>query len=333
MATINQTGRPTLLDVLQRLDPNGSIARIAEVLTINSPLIQRLPWYEANGPDGHLLTTRTALPALGWRKYNEGVDPSKSTTGQFTETCGMLDGISEVDVALAKRNGNEGAYRASEDMAFVASYRRYLEDAFFYASTKTNPERIMGLSPRLDALSGIPFASQVIPFDATAAGSDITSIWLLGFGEKKIYGIYPKGSKAGLDMKDMGEELVTDANSKKFRAYRSYFSWNCGLCVEDARYVVRIANIDTGNGVLVGTGDLVIQAMAKATEQLQDLEDCEPVFFMNRKLRTYLRLQSIDTTKNSTLTYENVGGKPVLSFQGIPIMRSDAILNTEAALA
>lgn len=329
MATINQTGLPTLLDIAKRLDPDGKIARIAEVLTIDSPLLADMPWYEANGPDGHLLTTRNALPGLTWRKYNQGVVPSKSGTAQFTETCGMLDGISTVDVKLAKRNGNEAAFRASEDMAFVASYKRYLETAFFYSSTKTTPEQIMGLSPRLDALSGIPYASQVLPFGA-ASGNDSASVWLVGWGEKKVYGIYPKGSQAGLEMKDMGEELVADADGGSFRGYRSAFSWQCGLAVEDARYLVRIANID--DDVLAATGSVLIQAMVDASEQLQSLEDCKPVFYMNRRVRTFLRKQAIDTTKNSTLEYENVGGKPVLTFSGIPIHRTDALLNTEAPL-
>jgi hypothetical protein len=52
---------------------------------------------------------------------------------------------------LAKLNGNEAAFRASEDDAFIAGLANDLETAFFYASTKTDPERIMGLSPRLDS--------------------------------------------------------------------------------------------------------------------------------------------------------------------------------------
>lgn len=330
MATLNQNGYPTLLDIAKRTDPDGSIAQIAEVLTTDCPLLEDMPWYEANGPDGHLITLRNALPSLTWRKYNQGVVSSKSGTTQFTETCGMLDGISSVDVKLAKRNGNEAAFRRSEDMAFVSAYKRKLEDAFFYASQKTNAEQITGLAPRLDALSGIPYASQVIPFGA-AAGNDSASIWLVGWGERKVYGIYPKGATAGLEMKDMGEDLVSDPDGGNFRAYRSAFSWQCGLAVEDARYLVRIANID--DDVLAETGNALILKMAEATEQLQSLTDCRPIFYMNRRLRSYLRKQAIDSTKNSTLTYEMVGGTPVMSFSGIPIHRTDALLNTEAALA
>lgn len=334
MATVNQ-GLPTLLDIAKRTDPEGKIAKIVEALTLNTPLLQDMPWVEANGTDGHLITTRTALPSLTWRRYNEGVLPTKSRTGQFVETCGMLDGISKVDVKLAERNGNAAAFRASEDLSFMSSYNRVLEDAFFYASQKVNPERITGLSPRLDALSGT-YSSQVVNAGSadlgnySASGADSASIWLVGWGERKVYGIYPKGSPAGIEHKDMGEELETDTGSAQFRAYRSYFSWQAGLAVEDSRYLVRIANIDATN--LVSTGSVLINAMLKATEQLQSLEDCMPVFYMNRTLRAYLRRQMVDTVKNSTLTMENVGGKPVMYFSGIPVHRSDALLNTESPL-
>lgn len=327
MATLNQNGLPTLLDLAKRLDPDGKYAQIAETLSTDCPLINDIPWKQANGADGHLVTQRNALPGLSWRKYNQGVVPTKSGTSQFTETMGMLDGISNVDVKLAKRNGDAAAFRASEDKAFIMAYRRVLENAFFYSSTKTTPEQIMGLSPRMDTLAAThPFASQIISFGA-AGSNDQASIWLVGWGEGKVYGIYPPNSMAGLEMKDMGEELVSEG-SGYFRAYRSAFSWQCGLVVEDARYLVRLCNID--DDVVTSTGSALIDAMARMCEQIQSTDDCKPVFYMNRAMRSLLRRQSIDSTKNSTLTYENVGGKPVLSFSGIPIHRTDALINTEA---
>lgn len=331
MSTLNTNGFSTLLDVVKRLDPNGKIARIVESLTTDCPLLEDMPWVEANGPDGHLITTRTGLPSLTWRKYNQGVLPTKSLTAQFTETCGMLDGTSKVDKKLAQRNGNAAEYRASEDVAFVSSYKRTLETAFFYSSQKTNPEQITGLSPRLDALSGIPYSSQVLPFGA-AAGNDSTSIWLVGWAPKKVYGIYPAGSQVGLQMQDLGERMVDDGSGTgaEFLALQTYFSWNVGLAVEDARYVVRIANID--DDVLAETGNALILKMSDALEQLQSLEDCKPVFYMNRRVRSYLRKQAIDTVKNSTLSFDTIGGKPQLSFAGVPIHRTDALLNTEAPL-
>ena len=337
MATINISGYSTLLDVAKRLDPNGKIARIAETLNKDCPMLQDMPWVEANGPDGHLITTRTGLPGLTWRRYNQGVLPTKSQTAQFTETCGMLEGVSKVDVALAKRSGNSAEFRASEDMAFVSSYKNTLETAFFYASQKTNAEQITGFAPRLDALSGLQYQNQIIPFGA-ASGNDSASLWLIGWAPRKVYGIYPKGSTAGLQMNNLPDDMVDDGaigagtpTGAEFLAHRSHFVWNCGLAVEDARYVVRLANID--DDVISETGSGLIVKMVDMLHRIQSLTDCNPVFYANRTILTFLHKQALDGTRGGMLTFDNpAGGARVVNFGGVPIHQTDGLLSTEAPL-
>lgn len=116
----------------------------------------------------------------------------------------------------------------------------------------------------------------------------------------------------------------------EFLAHRTYFTWNCGLAVEDARYLVRICNID--DDVIAETGNALTLKMADALEQIQSLEDCKPVFYMNRAMRKFLRKQAMDTTKNSTITVDTIGGKQMLMFGEVPIHRTDALLNTESPL-
>lgn len=104
-----------------------------------------------------------------------------------------------------------------------------------------------------------------------------------------------------------------------------------GLVVKDSRYVARLCNVDTSASALTGTQ--LIQDLIALTNAVQDVDSGRPVLYMNRKLMTILQGQSVDATKNSTLSYDNVGGKPVLQFQGIPIRRTDALLSTEAIIA
>lgn len=330
MAALNQ-GNPTLIDELRRMDPNGAIAQMVEPLKQATPLLEDMTWQEGNLPTGHQFTSRTALPTLAWRKFNEGTAPSKSRSDQVTESCGMLSGQSVVDVQLAKLNGNEPAFRGSEDMGFLQSYGLTLESSLFYASTKTNPERIMGLAPRLDLSAGNPAATQIVKSGVAAAANANTSIWICCWSPDTMFGVYPKGSKAGLEHKDMGEQYVADSGgTNRFRAYVTDWMWKVGLCVKDSRYLVRLCNIGVAN--LVGTGSLLIQDMIRAVNQLQDLNHGRLVIYVNRTIMTYLQLQSVDTVKNATLTYDNVGGKPVLQFMGIPIKRTDALVNTEATV-
>lgn len=318
---------PTLADQARRLDPNGKIDKIVESLTKRSPLLKDATFIEGNLPTGHRFTSRTGLPSLGWRMFNQGIAASKSRTDQITEACGLLEGRSVVDSALAKLGGNEAGFRASEASSFLVAFTHEVETGAFYHSTETSPEKFMGLSPRLDSLSG-PYSEQIVDSQIAASGSDQTSVWFVNWSPDTVFMMYPKGSIAGIEHKDLGEEYEEDADGAKFLALRDHWRWNVGLCVKDARYLVRLCNVDTS--AIVGTGKLLIEDMITAAYQLQDFESGRTVIYCNRLVATYLHLQAQDTSKNSTLKNEMIEGKPVTTFMGMPIRWTDAILNTEA---
>jgi hypothetical protein len=160
MALLNQ-GLPTLLDHVKRTDPNGAIATIVESLSQSNPILQHMVFQEGNLPTGHRYTSRTALPSVAWRRLNEGVTPGKSETAQIDETTGMLTGMSAVDVEVAKLNGNEAAFRASEDAAFLEAFNNEIATGLFYHSTKTAPEKFHGIAPRLDSTTA-PWGKQIL---------------------------------------------------------------------------------------------------------------------------------------------------------------------------
>lgn len=330
MATINAT-LPTLQDITAVTDPNGGIANIVELLTRENAFLADMAWKEGNLTTGHQFTSRKALPSGTWRRFNEGVAPTKSRSDQIVETCGMLEAMSKVDCALAKLNGNEAAFRAAEDRAFMSGLSNDLETAIVYSSTKTTPEQIMGFSPRLDLTTG-PWGGQIVDSQIAASGSDQTSIWFVCWGEGGVYGMYPKGTVGGLQMYDGGKQLTKDSGgTNEFWAYVTSFMWNFGICVEDARQLVRLANVDTS--AMAETGSLLIQDMVKAFYQVHAPKRGKLVIYCNRKVAAYLHLQALDSTKNSTLAVANIGGQPVTTFLGVPIRISDAILNTEAIVS
>jgi hypothetical protein len=331
MAAINRD-LPTLNDQAKRMDPNGAIAHIVEVLTQRNPVLEDMVWQEGNLPTGHRFTSRTALPSIAWRRFNEGILPSKSKTDQVDETCGMLEAMSVIDVQLAKLNGNEVAFRASEDRAFLQAMNNEMEYGMFYHSTKDAPEKFMGLTPRYFHSSQGPAQKQVIKCHSSAADADQHSMWLVCWGPDTIFGIYPKGSNVGIEYHDMGKQIWSDAANKKFLAYVMNWNWKMGLCVKDFRYAVRIANID--DSILNATGateDTLIPAMIHAYSRLPDYRSGRSVFYCNVKVWTYLWLQARNAVKNSTLAVREVEGSPVLTFQGIPIRKTDGLLmGTEA---
>lgn len=329
MATIN-ANLQSLQDVMSQLDASGRLMPVVEILSQENHLLNDGVWVEANEVTGHRVNLRKSLPTGTWRRYNEGVTPQKGRVDSFVETPGMLDAMSKVDCALAKVGGQEAAYRAAQDRPFIQGLSNDLETALFYSSAKTTPEQIHGLSPRLDSTTGT-WGGQIVDSQIAASGNDQASMWLVVWGEDTCHFIYPKGQKAGLDFKDCGMQLTRDANNAEFLAWVSYWSWNIGLAIPDARSVVRLANIDTS--AIAETGKLLIQDMVKMVHQCKVKGKGRARIYCNPKLSTYLHLQALDATTNSTLTIQNIGGEPVTTFLGIPIRETEALTNTESIVS
>ncbi|UPY96258.1 major capsid protein [Pectobacterium sp. 21LCBS03] len=315
----------TLVDWGKRVDPNGKIDKIIELLAQTNPILQDMLIVEGNLPTGHRTTVRSGLPAATWRLLNYGVQPSKSTTVQITDAIGMLEAYAEVDKSLADLNGNTAEFRLSEDRAFIEAMNQQMAQTLFYGDTTINPERFMGLSSRYSSKSA-GNGQNII--DAGATGTDNTSIWLIVWGENTCHGIFPKGQKAGLQFEDKGQETLTDANGGKYEGYRTHYKWDNGLTLRDWRYVVRIANIDVSDLGTVSAANIVTQ-MVKALHRIPNRGMGKPVFYMNRTVAQALDLQSLDKT-SLALSVKETEGEWWTAFRGIPIRETDAILETEA---
>jgi len=337
MATIGATYQ-TMLDYAKRLTPDGqSIADVIEVLAASNPIVADANVMEGNMATGHMFVQRTSQPTGSWRKLNYGVAAEKSTTDQFTDFCAILESYSEVDVDIASLGGNAAAYRASEDMAFVAGMGGTLATALFYGNQGTDPEQPHGLSPRYNSTTGST-GSQII--DCSGSGSDNTSIWLITWGERTCSLIYPKGSQAGLVQKDMGATISTDSNSLKHEVYTTKFQWKVGLTIPDYRHVIRICNIDVSdltNDAATGA-DLVTALIdayyARPTEvvAMEEAGMAKSYWYCNKTIAAYLHKQALVPT-NVVLTLDTVAGKPFTRALGAPVRICDAIVNTEAAVS
>ena len=345
MATALTAGWPTLVDVARRLDPDGRIARVAEILNQYNEILDDIPWIEGNLPTGHKTTLRAKIPEPTWRLINQGVVPVKSTSNQITESCGMMEAYSEVDYALAQLNGNTPEWRASEDAAIMEGMNQALSTALIYGDTSVNPEKFVGLAPRYYTYSTTSTPTTGPQYNVLAAGtgsSAVTSIWLVGWGEDTVHGIFPKGSKAGLTMEDLGKVTLLDSSSPqgRYEGYRTHFKWDCGLCVRDWRYVVRLCNLDINKLLTSGdssdTSENILKYMSMMIDRIPPSGRSRLVFYMNQTVRSMLRVKMM-TKANTWLNISDwVNGKqmprPTLQFQGIPCRRIDAISNAEVAL-
>lgn len=323
----------TLLDLKNGMDPKGAPAQCIEVLNQTNDILEDMSWLEGNLPTGHQHSVRTGLPAPAWRLLNYGVPQSKGQMVPVTDTCGMLESYSEVDKKLLGLNGYSAAWRLQQDRPFIEAFGQTLASTVFYGNTSVNPERFLGLAPRFASTSAAN-GQNVLLADSSASGATQTSIWLIGWSNTTVHGIYPKGSMAGLETEDLGEDTKVDSNGLMYQVFRTHFTWDCGLAVPDWRYIVRIANIDVDNLTKSGsTGTDIVDAMTQAVEVIESLNGVRPVFYMNRKVRSFLRRQIVEKVKNSSLQMADVGGKRVMMFDEVPVKRCDAILNTESVVS
>lgn len=321
----------TLVDWAKRLDPDGKVPDIVEMLNQTNEVLEDMLWMEGNLATGHRTTVRTGLPAVAWRLLNNGVAPSKSTTAQLDEQAGMLEAWSEVDVELAKLNGNTPQFRLSEAQAFIEAMNQEMVSTLFYGNSGLASEEFTGLSPRYSSLAAGNGRNII---DAGGTGSDNTSIWLVVWGNNTIHGIFPKGSKAGLEHNDLGIETVEVTNGiagNRMRAYRDQWVWKCGIALRDWRYVSRIANIDVSNLVAnAGAQADLLVFLTKATWRIINTGMGRAAFYVNRTVGEFLDIQTQAAVKaGGQLNYEVVNGRRIMSFRGIPIRTVDQLLLTE----
>ena len=341
-----KAGAATLLDFAKSIDPDGRVAKVAELLSQSNEILTDMLWIEGNLPTGHQASIRTGLPTATWRQLYGGVPASKSLRAQVVDTVGMLETRSEVDKALADLNGNTAAFRLSEATAFVEGMNQDFSEALIYGSQSVNPERITGLAARYSSLSA---ANGVNIIDAGGAASDNTSVYLVVWGEQTVMGIFPKGSAAGLQHEDLGLIDAFDANNDRYRAYADWWCWKGGLHVKDWRYVVRIANIkladlqaQTGTQALTA-GTNLMKVMAKAMFRIPMMGMGKAVFYCNRTVKEYLAIMAMDKSQNAlaiqpaTQQFGTVSpgsaGNGTVTFLGVPVRTVDRILNSETTVS
>lgn len=332
MATLPITN-PTLLDLANRMDPNGKIPAIVEILNETNEILDDMTWMEGNLPTGHKTKIRTGIPEPTWRKLYQGVMPTRSTTADVTDTCGMMEAYSEIDVVEADLNGNTSEFRLSEDRPHFEGFNQSLADALFYASEKTEPAKFTGFAPRYNDLSA-ENAENIL--DCGGTGSDNASIWLVVWGPNSCFGIIPKGLPAGLKMEDKGQQTVPthDASGNytgKMEAYVTHYQQHAGLCLKDWRQVARACNIDKSLLTRdVSTGADLIDIMTQMTEMVHSLQMGRSAFYVPKAGRSMLRRQINNSVKNSTLSMENIAGKKVVMFDNIPVRTCAALSADEA---
>ena len=339
MATLS-TGQLTLADWSKRIGPDGKIDPIAELLSQTNEILEDIVFKEANQPTSHVVAVRTGLPAVYWRAYNAGVPSSKSTTAQITEPCAMLEARSHIDAKLLELNGNSAQFRLSEESAFIEAMNQEMTGKLFNGNVGSDLKTFSGLATRYSSTTAGNGGNVIL---AGGIGSDNASMYLVVWGEQTVFCPFPKGSRAGLRSRDLGEESVQDAAGGWYQAARSLFQWDSGLVVKDWRYVVRIANIDVSDWVgVIGTqgkdaATNLIKLMMRAIARIPNFSMGRAAFYCNRSIQEGLMIQALEKSQNALSVQEALSqfGQKMnqLTFMGIPVRGVDQLSVAETLVS
>jgi hypothetical protein len=227
----------------------------------------------------------------------------------------------------------------SEDSAQIESMAIEMANVLFYGNQEATPEKFTGLTPRYGVLSGADSAANVVNFhtyNAIATNDDLESMWLLTWGERTMHGIYPKGSKAGLDYQNLGEQTYQNSSDgTMMQVMISHFMQKAGLHLKDWAGNVRICNIDRGELDNDTDRKLLVNAMIDAYYKIpvRLRRYGRKVWYCSPRIKSILDKAAMDKAI-SQLTIANLAdGTPLTRFWGIAIKECDALATAETQVA
>ena len=284
-------------------------------------ILDDIPWIAGNQLTGDIIHfKRTALPSAQIRRINQGFDSSKGAVEAVRETCVEIVSRMTVDMKELDLAPSPEKYLLSESKGHVSVMNDTLITDFFYGA---DPEGIKGIATRLNKLSH----KQVV--NAGGTGNNLASIYIIKWDTDEVTGIYPKETKAGLDVFMKENELVPDKDGKTFLAHITMWSWFVGLKVRDERYIARLCNID--RDVLLGSGEAAKEArqdlfrkLILAQDKIYHVNDGRVVMYADPQIFSILKIAAFEKS-NMALGYSDIKeDRRILSFAGIPIKRNDA---------
>lgn len=343
MATLNLGTDMTLAEIQRRKNPDGTAAKIVDVLSEENRILDFITWVECNNGDYHEDTITASEPAGDERGYDEGVGKEAGVTEKVVEPTCMLCGLSEVDAAKAARHpGGVDAYRLQEAAFFLRGMTKTLVSRLFDGNRGTRPRRIYGINQR----SGYNTLSSAYTYDNAggnaSATANKTSVYFVQFGQKMVNLVYPLHGLHGEDetpikSQDFGLSIINQSGTsetKKYPAWQTWFSCDFGLFIHDPRCIKRIVNISTSN--IDGVDDFAWHedSMIDVSSDLE-YNGANCVILCNKTILAQARKRA-NEKGNALFTMDAEGEGPfakrVVRFDGIPMARCDQITNKQATV-
>jgi hypothetical protein len=321
----------TLPEVLRAKGPDGKYMDAIDVLSKNVPMIEEGVWDEANGDTTHEMLRVTKKPTGTFGRLNKGVAVEAVTTVPITEYLGTLESRMEIDTRIIRKSSDPIKFRRDREKLHMSGLKDTMHEAIFSYNSHGNRGTDMAEFDGLGTRFGKLVADQVVGMGGT--GSDLSSAWLIKWGLDGFHFLYPRDGNKILNVVDHGEEKVFDSAGDPYYALVSAFEWTMGIGIADNRCVKRLANIEqTGDYSFFGGTDPTL-----GENKLLELIGTIPkplsntAIYVGPKLEVQIRKRLMNHD-NVFFSESTIWGRPMLQFQGLPIITVDTLGITETAL-
>lgn len=300
----------TLVDIA-KMNGKGGLAELVDETIQAYPEIVYVPARTVKGTNYKSLV-RTALPTTGFRAANQGANRTKGSYEERIFECFIFNPKWTCDkaVAMASEDGPEATLAMEADALLKGSWVTVAKQMYYGAAGGGDTLGHPGLLQMYDS------ANMLVDVNSSGATAGTgSSVWAVKFGPTDVQWIYGKDGDLGLS--DVTEIQLADENNKLYTALHQEILAHVGLKTGSTKCIGRIRNLTADvNHTL--DDDMMADLLAKFPVGI-----VPDAFFMTR--RSLGQLQKSRTATNAT-------GAPAprpTEYEGIPILPTDAILDTE----
>jgi hypothetical protein len=328
----------TLPEALRHKAPDGSYMWAYDALAKNKyPMIEEMYWEQANDDLAHEFLRNVTKPTGTLVQLEEGAPFEKSIDRAIREQICRIEGNMRMDVRSLEKAPSPSQFYREKQERYLQGMVQTVHETIFAKNSRgnmvANPKDINGLGTRFNTTAQ---ANVRRINGATGNVTSTSSAWLIKHGPDGLFGIFPKTASRSIQVNELGEQVVYDANNNPFRAVMTNFAWEFGMGIMDDSCVQRLAGIAaSGDGSFfeVTSGNATTafgeRALIDMIEDLPGGNTDQCAFYVGPQLMGQFR-KRLNEKNNMFFTMETVWGRPMLHFMEIPIIRVDTLTATEA---
>ena len=258
-------------------------------------------------------------PTTGFRTVGNGIDASDEGYALRTYALGILAGLCQRDKAAvdADIRGRDATMRAAA-ISLIRSGMKSLASKVWYGD-KSSAENF-------DGCAALVKAALVVNAGGSTA-SQMASAFAVGDGEEACHLVFNENSplltRSELEWK---EGIMTGANSKPVPSYWTDLTGWSGFACRNSNAIARIANLDGSTHSLT---DNMLADLVAAYQEANDGQNPSRIY-TTFKQRLALQKSRGTVVRTSPRSSIEVTAAIPTDYEGIPIIATTALVNTEA---